>query len=63
MITAKELQSVFWDVPEAMDKHTYVGGAAEGDANAGHANHEDNNAEPVYTAEVQQQVAKQDCRL
>ena len=62
MITIKELQSLFWDVPEAMEKHTYVGGAAEGDADAGHGNHEDNN-EPFYTAEVQQEVVKQYGRL
>lgn len=37
-----------------MEKYTYVGGAAEGGANVGHGNHEDNNEELSYTAEVQQ---------
>ena len=46
LITAKELQSLFRDVPEAVEKHTRVGGAAEGDANAVHGNHEDNNEQP-----------------
>ena len=48
-----------------MAKHTYVGGAAEGDANAGHGNHEDNcyNEQHFYTAEVQQEIVKQHCRL
>ena len=63
LITTKELQYLFWDVPEAMEKHTYVGGAAEGDANAGHGNHEDNNEQPFYTAKVQQEVVKQHYRL
>ena len=65
MTTAKELRSIFWDVPKAMAKHTYVGGAAEGDTNAGHGNHEDNcyNEQHFYTAEVQQEIVKQHCRL
>ena len=63
LITAKELQPSFWHVPDAMEKHTYVGGAAEGDANAGHGNHEENNEQPFYTAEVLQEVVKQHCRL
>ena len=46
-----------------MEKHTNVGGAAEGDANAGHGNHEENNEQPFYTAEVLQEVVKQHCRL